>query len=79
MLRDYQKNAILAFENKQTKNAMLCMATGSGKTFTFCEIAKRHHAEHACRVLILVHRQELLQQAYESLGTMCFKIEKGVK
>lgn len=79
MLRDYQKNAILAFENKQTKNAMLCMATGSGKTYTFCEIAKRHHAEHACRVLILVHRQELLQQAYESLGTMCFKIEKGVK
>lgn len=79
MLRNYQINAINSFEGKKTKNAMLCMATGSGKTYTFCEIAKRHHAEHATRVLILVHRQELLQQAYDSLGAKCFKIEKGVK
>jgi superfamily II DNA or RNA helicase len=79
LLRDYQKLAIQAFENRKTKNAMLCMATGSGKTVTFCEIAKRHFAEHITKVLILVHRQELLTQAANALGYRCFKIEKGVK
>ena len=79
MLRDYQIRAIKAIENKEKKNAMLCMATGSGKTFTFCEIAKRFYAENIQKVLILVHRQELLKQASDALGHKCFKIEKGVK
>src|SRR5690606_5708736 len=47
--------------------------------FTFCELAKRHFAENVQKVLIVVHRQELLQQAYSSLGERCFKIEKGIK
>lgn len=79
MLRQYQQSAIEQFESGRTKNALLCMPTGSGKTFTFCEIAKRHFAANATRVLILVHREELLKQAYDSLGEMCFKIQKGVR
>ena len=55
------------------------MPTGSGKTFTFCEAAKRHFAENRTKVLILVHRTELLQQAYNSLGERTFKNRKGNK
>jgi superfamily II DNA or RNA helicase len=78
MLRNYQIRAIEQIE-KIDGNCMLQMPTGSGKTFTFCELAKRHFAENISRVLIVVHRQELLQQAYDSLGERCFRIEKGVK
>lgn len=79
MLRNYQKEAIEKIENSEKKNTMLCMATGSGKTYTFCELAKRFYVENLKRVLILVHREELLQQAYDSLGERCFRIEKGIK
>ena len=78
MLRDYQKKAIEAIENTEG-NCCLQMATGSGKTFTFCELAKRHFAEHVEKVLIVVHRTELLNQAYNSLGERCFRIEAGIK
>ena len=78
MLRDYQKRAIEAIENTEG-NCCLQMATGSGKTFTFCELAKRHFTENIEKVLIVVHRTELLNQAYNSLGERCFRIEAGVK
>jgi superfamily II DNA or RNA helicase len=78
MLRNYQNNAVDQIE-KINGNVMLQMPTGSGKTFTFCELAKRHFAENIQKVLIVVHRQELLQQAFLSLGERCFKIEKGIK
>lgn len=79
MLRKYQLMAVQAVENTSHKNVLLQMPTGSGKTFTFCEIAKRHFAEHMTKVLILVHRAELLDQAFKSLGERCFRIEAGVK
>ena len=78
MLRDYQIKAIKEIESTDG-NVMLQMPTGSGKTFTFCELAKRHFAENVTKVLIVVHRQELLQQAHDSLGQRCFRIEKGAK
>lgn len=79
MLREYQKKAITLIEGNQNKNVALQMPTGSGKTFTFCEVAKRHYAENITSVLILVHRNELLQQAKNSLGERCFLIEAGIK
>lgn len=79
MLRNYQTTAINLIENNKNKNVALQMPTGSGKTYTFCEYAKRHYAENITRVMILVHRQELLQQAKNSLGERCFLIESGVK
>jgi superfamily II DNA or RNA helicase len=79
MLRDYQKQAVSEFENSEQKNVCLQLPTGAGKTFTFCEIAKNHVAEHLQKVLILVHRTELMEQAKRSLGAKCFEIAKGVK
>lgn len=79
MLRDYQNAAIDVFENCEEKNILLQMPTGSGKTYTFCEIAKRYFTENVEKVLILVHRSELLEQAKNSLGEKVFCIEKGVK
>jgi len=82
MLRDYQIKAIEDIERKfdrGEKRCMLQMPTGAGKTFVFCELAKRFFLTEIKKVLILVHRKELLKQAYESLGERCFKIEAGIK
>lgn len=78
ILRDYQNTAIDLIEQSET-NVCLQMPTGSGKTITFCELAKRHFAEKVEKVLIIVHRTELFQQAFNSLGERCFRIEAGVK
>ena len=40
---------------------------------------KRYFLTDIKKVLILVHRKELLKQAYNSLGERCFKIEGGIK
>jgi superfamily II DNA or RNA helicase len=53
----------------------LQLPTGAGKTYTFCEIAKRSNK----KTLIIVHRTELMNQAKNSLGEKCFLIKKGVK
>ncbi len=78
MLRDYQKRAIETIETTEG-DCCLQMPTGSGKTYTFCELAKRHFTENIEKVLIVVHRTELLNQAYNSLGERCFRIEAGIK
>lgn len=79
MLRDYQLKAVNEVETATEKNVLLQMPTGAGKTYTFCEIAKNHFIEHVTKVLILVHRQELMHQAKKSLGEKAFEIAKGVK
>lgn len=78
MLRDYQVTAIKQIEETDG-NVMLQLPTGAGKTYTFCELAKRYFADNIRKVLIVVHRTELLDQAFKSLGEKCFRIEKGVK
>lgn len=79
MLRDYQLQAIQDIENCTEKNILLQLPTGAGKTFTFCEIAKRFFVSEVKKVLILAHRTELLEQAKKSLGERCFSISDGVK
>jgi superfamily II DNA or RNA helicase len=79
MLRDYQIKAINEIESSEEKNILLQMATGSGKTHTFTEIARRYFASEVKKVLIVVHRNELLHQAKQSLGERCFSIADGVK
>lgn len=78
MLRPYQIESIRQIESVKG-NCMLQLPTGAGKTFTFCELAKRHFAEKVEKVLIVVHRQELLEQAYLSLGERALKVERGLK
>lgn len=79
MLRKYQIETIEAFEQSDEKNILLQMPTGAGKTFTFTEIAKRFFITEVKKVLIVVHRNELLTQAKNSLGEKCFLIADGVK
>lgn len=62
MLRTFQvevKNRIYAAWNEGAKNVMPVMATGSGKTVLFCDIA-REYGKPAC---VIAHRQELIAQA----------------
>ena len=72
-LRDYQVAAInavkQAFQNRQV--ALLQMATGLGKTVVFTEIVKRRPSG---RALILAHREELVFQAANRLGTTAIEM-----
>ena len=68
-LRDYQKRVIDEIYStwQLGKRAiLLAMPTGSGKTRTFSELAKHFYDRHQ-RVLLLVHREELLWQARNTL------------
>lgn len=70
-LRWYQQEAIdAAFEAwlKGVKSILLHMATGTGKTIVFSEIAKQHLEQYPDgRVLILCHRKELIRQTIAKL------------
>lgn len=81
ILREYQYSAVKEVEStfNSSNRAMLQLPTGAGKTVVFCEIAKRYFLSEVKKVLILVHRKELLEQASNSLGERCFKIKSGVK
>jgi len=68
-LRDYQKRVIdeiYATWRLGKRAILLAMPTGSGKTRTFSELAKHFYDRHQ-RVLLLVHREELLWQARNTL------------
>lgn len=75
-LRDYQqKNKELIYKswNSGIKSVLLQMPTGTGKTHLFASIVKDIHNKSsqdkiAYKVLILVHRQELVDQISHTLG-----------
>ena len=71
-LRDYQLKAIKAIQNavKNNKNRFLLeMATGTGKTLTSAAIVKLFlQSGNATRILFLVDRIELEQQAFKNLS-----------
>lgn len=64
-LRYYQHEAVAAaFKAWEShKRVLLNMATGTGKTVIFCEIAKLFQG----RVLVLAHRDELISQTIDKL------------
>jgi superfamily II DNA or RNA helicase len=70
-LRDYQRGMVgssrAAFA--RVRRVLLVLPTGGGKTFTFSWIAQSAVARGG-RVLVLVHRQELLMQASRSLDSL---------
>jgi superfamily II DNA or RNA helicase len=69
ILRDYQTNAVEQLRDafKAGKRApLLVLATGGGKTVVFSEIARAASAR-GNRVLILVHRAEILKQCSRAL------------
>lgn len=63
-LRPYQKEAIQAINGgwDEFKKQLLVLPTGCGKTIVFTSIA-HEEAEKGNRVLILAHRDELIEQA----------------
>lgn len=68
-LRDYQSRDVEQLRNAYRKGRrapLYCLPTGGGKTVVFSHVVERA-AARGKRVLILVHRQELLRQSSESL------------
>lgn len=80
-LRPYQTNGIRdIFDawNPLTQNLMnvlFQMPTGTGKTTVFSEIVRRARRKEK-KVLIVVHRKELVEQIVERLS--CFDVEAGI-
>lgn len=73
-LRDYQVNAIKAVESRLedgSDKCLLAMATGTGKTRTIIGLIYRFlKAERFKRILFLVDRTALGEQAFESMQEM---------
>lgn len=68
-LRPYQEEAVTAIEKEWREGrdkTLLVLPTGCGKTIVFCRIAENRVREGE-RVLILAHRDELLDQASDKL------------
>lgn len=69
-LRDYQLIGINKLASKFAMGILRILfqlATGGGKTYMFAGLVDRYLSRQQKRVLILVHREELLQQAYSTL------------
>ena len=84
-LRKYQEEFVSNLSNTLRTSRKVCaqLATGGGKTIVFSAISKRYTDKSSKSVLILVHRQELLQQTRKTLfnvyGIDSFCIVAGVK
>lgn len=69
-LRPYQSAALLAvreaYRQKHTR-ALVVMPTGTGKTVLFAEISRLAKGP----VLVIAHRQELVEQAREKISAWC--------
>lgn len=75
-LRPYQKEAVaavLAARRAGTRRMVVCLPTGAGKTVIFSELARLARRQ----VLVLAHREELLQQARAKIGAAA--IERGAE
>lgn len=85
-LRPYQEKLIYDLSYKVSlgnRRLLAQLPTGSGKTFTFAGIVYRYVKRNNKRVLILVHRMELLQQTrktlYNGYGIIAETLTAGCK
>lgn len=65
-LRPYQSEMVARVFSSSSRSSLIEAMTGLGKTVTFAEIAKRWHGN----VLVLVHREELADQAARTLESI---------
>ena len=75
-LRDYQQNAVNWIRHayaKGCRSVLFCLPTGGGKTVVFSYVAEAAVAKGR-RVVILVHRQELVSQSVESLEALGLEV-----
>ncbi len=80
----YQEDGINEiFDKFQTKNRILYqLSTGGGKTFVFCLLTKKFVDFSQKKVLILCHRQELIEQTVKSMiriGLTCEELTPKTK
>ena len=70
ILRPYQTDAVSACMRswREHRRILLVLPTGAGKTITFAAIAQ-HVVDRGHKVLILAHREELLEQARDKLAS----------
>lgn len=68
-LRDYQDACLTAVGSALAsgQSPLVVMATGTGKTVMFAELARRTMATAGNRVMVVAHRDELLDQAADKL------------
>ena len=72
-LRDYQKTCIETIESQPPGAYLVQMATGLGKTVTFANLPR-----HGERMLILSHREELVEQPRKYFPFPCtFGVERA--
>lgn len=71
-LRDYQQECVDLIDGMNGGSALVCMATGLGKTVVFSHIKRRG------RVLIISHREELVRQPIKYYDCPC-GIEQGAE
>ena len=71
-LRDYQRAAVEAVERELStvRSTLIVMPTGTGKTIVFSELIRRWNASGRGRVLVLAHREELLEQACAKIAAV---------
>lgn len=62
-LRPYQQECVDAVFKSKVNQNLISLPTGCGKTIIFSEIAR----QYGKKCLILAHRDELIQQAYEKV------------
>ncbi|GAX81731.1 hypothetical protein CEUSTIGMA_g9159.t1 [Chlamydomonas eustigma] len=77
MLKGHQVEAIESvIENMRQgkKRQLISMPTGAGKTFTFCALARVLH----CRTIILVHREQLVEQTVKAIQRVWPGVAVGV-
>lgn len=82
-LRPYQDDALTAFTEKVKRDKMnrlaIVLPTGGGKTICFAHQAARHLKEHPDeRVLVLVHTDELSEQARKKILDVAPHLTVGI-
>jgi DNA repair protein RadD len=71
-LRPYQIEIlnVLHRDLQTEQNVLLQAITGAGKTVVLCRLINRYYKETSRRFLILVHKQELVEQFHKTFETM---------
>lgn len=72
-LRPYQTQSVINVENTLSggnRSALVVLATGCGKTIVFSSLIE-NEVNRGGRVLVLAHRNKLLEQAHDKLYASC--------
>lgn len=79
-LRGYQREAVDAVQDAHASKMLspaVVLPPGAGKTVILAHLAAEHIAAHSNRVLVLVHRDELADQAISKLRTVAPHLSVG--